>query len=72
MMHAAQVIVREEGVWALWKGNWTAELLWGGYMGTQASRPLILSHRIYLLIDFKKLTPLHNHQLTVYYYKCKY
>ncbi|KAJ1473036.1 hypothetical protein T484DRAFT_1837875 [Baffinella frigidus] len=29
------VIVREEGALALWKGNWTAELLWGSYMGTQ-------------------------------------
>ena len=30
-----RVIVREEGAWALWKGNLTAEFLWGGYMGTQ-------------------------------------
>jgi len=29
------VIVQEEGVLALWKGNLTAEFLWGGYMATQ-------------------------------------
>lgn len=35
MLASARTIVAEEGVRALWKGNWSAELLYLGYGGVQ-------------------------------------
>jgi solute carrier family 25 thiamine pyrophosphate transporter 19 len=35
MLQATQVIVREEGVLALWKGNWSATFLYFGYGAVQ-------------------------------------
>ena len=35
VLQALRLVVREEGVRSLWKGNLTAELLWGAYMASQ-------------------------------------
>ena len=35
ILQSLRLIAREEGTRSLWKGNLAAELLWGGYMGTQ-------------------------------------
>lgn len=35
MLSTARTIVAEEGFRALWKGNWSAELLYLGYGGSQ-------------------------------------
>ena len=35
VLQTLRAVVREEGVRSLWKGNLTAEFLWGGYMAIQ-------------------------------------
>ena len=35
VLQTLRAVVREEGFHSLWKGNLTAEFLWGGYMATQ-------------------------------------